>query len=76
MASNKNPPTVIAFDSAFFDDSTCIKQIDTIANVRPFNLIVVYTHHVPLVCFVMNTFEFEVISLVLLEFIPNYLQVG
>ena len=46
---------MIAFDDAILYDSTCIKYVRTIANLRALYLIVLNTDFVPFVNFVVDT---------------------
>ena len=66
---------MIIFYNTILDYSTGIKKVSTVANIWALNLIVFDTDYVSFVRLVMNAFEFEIVTLVLLEFIGNYFEI-
>ena len=66
---------MIIFYNTILDYSTGIKKVSTVANIWALNLIVFDTDYVSFVRLVMNAFEFEIVTLVLLEFIGNYFKI-
>ena len=66
---------MIAFDDTILYDCACVKYVCTIANLRTFYLIVLNPNLVPFVNFMMNTFQFKVVTLILLKFVANYFEI-